>query len=120
MPSLFLETEKQGRVTVARILRERVADHESQVLLPEVLAAAGAGGPAFPIRLVLDLSQVELLASAGLGLLITLNKRARESGGQMVVTGLSTGILEAMKLTRLDRLLRVEPTVEGAVKMAEG
>jgi anti-sigma B factor antagonist len=109
--SLYLKTEHQGPVTIARILWEKVSQREAEILQPEILAALKA-----PIRLVVDLSAVTLLASAGLGMLITLHKTAQDSGGQLAVTGLSAPILEVLTITRLHKLLRIEATLEAAVK----
>ena len=112
--SQYLSTERRGPVTVVRILWEKVSSRESEILLPEILAAATAT----PMRLVIDLSQVGLLASPGLGMLITIHKRAGESGGRLVVTGLSQAIFDVLRLTRLDRLLTIEASFDSAVTKA--
>jgi anti-sigma B factor antagonist len=115
MSSLYLSTEQQGDVTVARILWEKVSTREAEILQPELLAAAQS-----PMRLVIDLTAVQMLASPGLGMLITMHKRAQESGGRMVVTGLSPALMEVLTLTHLHKFFRIEGTIEAAVKKVAG
>lgn len=110
---MYLTTDQRGPVTIARILWEKVSSREAEILQPEMLAAVAP-----PIRLVVDLSAVTMLASAGLGLLITLHKRATESGGALVVTGISQEIMGVLTITRLHKLLKIEPSLDEAVKKA--
>lgn len=108
--SLYLSTEQRGPVTIARVLWEKVSQREAEILQPEILAAAKS-----PMRLVVDLTAVTLLASAGLGMLITLHKSANESGGKLAVTGLAPALQEVLTITRLHKLLKIEPTLDAAV-----
>jgi anti-sigma B factor antagonist len=108
-----VQLEQQGAVTIARVLWEKVSAREVEVMQPEIMA-----GLQSPTRLVVDLSSVELLASAGLGMLITLHKKAQENGGKMFVTGIAPAILEVMKMTHLHKLLRIEDSFDAAVKKA--
>ena len=116
MPSLYVASERRGQCTIARILWEKVSDREVEIVQPEILAAVGAP----PLRLVVDLSAVTLLASPGLGMLITLHKKAKESGGAMAITGLSPAIREVLTLTRLHKLLTIEESLDSAVKRVGG
>jgi anti-sigma B factor antagonist len=111
--SQYVQIEERGAVTIARILWEKVSARETETLQPEILASLQS-----PTRLVVDLSAVALLASAGLGMLITLHKKAQENGGKMFVTGISPAILDVMKMTHLHKLLKIEDSFEMAVKKA--
>ena len=116
--SLYLSTEQRGPVTIAKVLWEKVSQREAEILQPEILAAAvgsGGGGGKPALRLVVDLSLVTLLASAGLGMLITLHKTANDSGGRLAVTGLSAPLMEVLTLTRLHKLLNISPTLDAAL-----
>jgi anti-anti-sigma factor len=111
--SQYVEISTQGTVTIARVLWEKVSAREVEVMQPEILSSLQN-----PTRLVIDLSAVELLASAGLGMLITFHKKAQENGGKMLVTGIAAPIFEVMKMTHLHKLLKVEESVDAAVKKA--
>ncbi len=97
--------ERAGKGAIIRITREKVSDLESQAIEPEVLAA----GPGAGWRLALDLSEVSLLTSAGLGMLVTVHKACRAGGGRLVVFGLADEIVSLLKITRLDSLFKAVP-----------
>jgi anti-sigma B factor antagonist len=110
----YVGYEMSGGVMVATVLREKVTEHENDALLNDIAEAADTRG----WRIAMDLSQVGLLSSAGLGGLITLHKRCADAGGRLVVFGLQGPIMDLLKLTKLNRMLTIEPTREAAVKRA--
>ena len=59
--------------------------------------------------LVLDLSGVEYMSSAGLGTTVWLAKRMRESKQQFALSGLRDRVAHVFKLSGLDRILPVYP-----------
>ena len=54
-----------------------------------------------------DFSRLDYIDSAGLGVLISVQKRAASVGGQVSVSGLSGMVKEIFELTRLDRIFPV-------------
>lgn len=58
-------------------------------------------------RLRVDLVNVHGVTAAGLGLLVTLNKRARESGGRLSLHRVRPSVGEVLRLTRLDTIMDV-------------
>lgn len=108
----FVSTEMVGRVLVARLRCEKVADRETEVMQTEIgVAAPGAGW-----RVALDFREVRLLASVGLGGLITLGRACTSKGGKLAVFNMSGDILKVLKLTRLDKLIPVARDEGEAIK----
>jgi anti-anti-sigma factor len=71
-------------------------------------------------RWVLDLSGVEYVGSALLGLLVNLRQRIKSNGGRLVLCGLSEQVLKALRTCSLHNLFTVSQTrqeAEKAVKM---
>lgn len=66
-----------------------------------------AGGAVRP--LILDLSGVEYMSSAGLGMVVWLGKRMRESKQPYALAGLRDRVAQVFKLSGLDRILPVYP-----------
>jgi anti-sigma B factor antagonist len=64
---------------------------------------------------VLDLSAVGFLNSAGLGLLVNIRQKVRQSRGKLALCGLSTGLMELFRSCCLERLFTIEKTREDAV-----
>lgn len=110
--STFIKTEMDSGVVVARLLCEKVAERESQVLQAELSAAATP----HKWKLALDCAEVMLLASVGLGMLVTLNKNAKAGGGKLAVFNLSKELMEVLKLTRLERVLLIAKDRAAAIK----
>src|SRR5207244_438063 len=73
----------------------------------EALAAARATP-----SITLDLGAVEFLSSVALTQLIGLNRTVRAGGGRLVVTNLRPEIRKVIVLTRLDRLLEIDPPAQ--------
>ena len=65
------------------------------------------GGAVRP--LVLDLSGVDYMSSAGLGMAVWLGKRMRESKQGFALLGLRDRVAHVFKLSGLDRILPVYP-----------
>jgi len=113
--SQFMSSEVVDGVLVARIECEKLGEREAQVVQNEITEAAAR----CKWRLVLDLSQIMLLPSVGLGTIVSLNSAARGGGGKLVVFGLNDELLGVLKLTHLDRLLTIAKNREKALKAAK-
>jgi anti-anti-sigma factor len=65
-------------------------------------------------RLLIDMSGVCFIDSAGLGALIGSIRRAREFGGDVALTCRRPALTRLLRTTGLDRIVTVEETVERA------
>ena len=52
----------------------------------------------------IDVSQVDYMASEGVGMLLALQKRVREKGGGVVILGAAGVVGELLRLSKLDRI----------------
>jgi anti-sigma B factor antagonist len=72
-----------------------------------------------PRRLtILDLTGVPYMDSAGMGLVVNYHVHCQNKGGQLVTAGVSPRILELFKMTKVDAVLRMVPTLEDAEAIA--
>ncbi len=69
-----------------------------------------------PTQLLIDLSGVPFLDSAGLGALIGGVRRAREVGGDVAVYGARPAVARLLHTTGFDRVATVSESVDGAVQ----
>jgi anti-anti-sigma factor len=56
---------------------------------------------------IVDLTGVEFIDSAGVGVLVGLFKSARSRGGRMRVCGLTSGVRSVLELIQLDRIFEI-------------
>jgi anti-anti-sigma factor len=67
-------------------------------------------------QLILDFSKVEALASQAIGIIVNLHKQVSSvAGGKLVLCGVSPQLTQLLKITRLDRLLKVVKTQKDAM-----
>jgi anti-anti-sigma factor len=95
-------------VLEGRIDASSVRDHRTAML-----ARLDAGRT----RFVVDLSTTTFLDSAALAMIVSLLKRTRKAGGDLVVVAPSDpSVQRILHLTRLDRVLDLLPNREAAIE----
>ena len=63
-------------------------------------------------RLVVDLDDVEMVDSVGIGVLVAAHNSLSKNGGQMAVSNVSQDIFNLFKVMRLDQHFEVIPATE--------
>jgi anti-sigma B factor antagonist len=103
------ETKEPGLVVVG-FEDPRIDAANSPTLRKELveLIESGAG------RLVLDLRNVRFIDSSGLGMIVTLLKRAGMRGG-IAICHLQPAVLATFRLARMDRVFPIFADVPAAV-----
>ncbi|NNH69426.1 STAS domain-containing protein [Nocardia uniformis] len=71
-----------------------------------------------PAALVIDLSEVSFLASAGMAALVAAHQRAGETRIAVVADGPATG--RQLKMTNLDQVFAMYPTLDQALTALRG
>jgi anti-sigma B factor antagonist len=66
-------------------------------------------------RLILDLSGIDYLDSAGLGVLMILYGNMKVRGGQLRLVAPGAKVLEVLKLTHTDSILHIDQNLEAAL-----
>lgn len=108
--STFVRAEANDGGLVAFVLSEKVSDREAKVVEQEILAAADAHGHA----VIVDLSEVMLLTSSGIGMLVQVHKACAAKKGKAIFCGIMPEILETLKMTRMDKLFTIVPDLAAA------
>lgn len=105
-----IETKKAGRYLVVKLLEERMGADRAVSFKEAMCKLIDLGHAAF----VLDLSDVKFIDSTGLGAILSVLKRVGK-GGEILVTGTSETVGSMFKLTRMDRVFPMYPTVDEAL-----
>lgn len=66
-------------------------------------------------RVVIDLGEVELINSSGLGMLVQGHSLLRKSGGSIVLACVPERVQKHLEMTRLNSVFTVFPSVEAAL-----
>ncbi len=66
-------------------------------------------------NIILDLSEVKYTDSSGLSALLVGNRIVQEDGGIFVLAALSEHTMKLIKISQLDSVLNIMPTVDEAV-----
>ncbi len=106
-PRPCLEVRHEGDGTVVRFAGLDRLDESNSHAPREELSRLADGLPR--CRLVLDMDNILFVTSAGLGLLLALNRRVRSAGGRLVLANLSPAVAEVIAVTNLGTVLEVCP-----------
>jgi anti-sigma B factor antagonist len=68
-------------------------------------------------NLVLDLSGIDYLSSAGLRVVLVAAKGTRAAGGKTVIAGARPAILEILKMSGFDRVIEIAADVDAASRL---
>ncbi|MCW5765389.1 MAG: STAS domain-containing protein [Phycisphaeraceae bacterium] len=102
-------------VVVATIKCEKIGEYEATVLQTELQDFIKG----FAWKVAMDFAQVQLLASVGLGLLVTINKTCKANKGKAALYNLNDNLINLLKITRLNTGLTICRSQDEAVKAAK-
>lgn len=71
-------------------------------------------------RVLVDLSEVTLVDSSGVGLFVTAHRQAEEAGSSFALASPNGPVGRVFELTRTNKLLRIYPTVEEGLTALRG
>lgn len=111
---MSFRTTKQGDVVVVTVEGQLVAGNRQQ-LREAIVSEIDRGARSF----VIDFAEAGYVDSAGLGALVSLSKKIRESSGSLRLTNLNEDLRTLFELTRLDTLFALDDKNEQAGAAAD-
>lgn len=103
------EEKREGVLVVAP--RGRLDSNTCDALEARLTALVSAGEK----RLVLDLSGLDYVSSAGLRVFLLVSKRLREGGGRLALCAMSPGVRQIFELAGFLPLFTIEASPEAAL-----
>lgn len=100
----------QGSVVVVRVLASRI-DGRSAPLKVAIANAAKRARAA----VVLELGAVDIVDSAGLGILLGALKEAKQANKELYLCGVNPATAALLRLTRTEQLFTIAPDLKTAV-----
>ncbi len=103
--------EKEEKYTVLKLGEDKLDASIASSLKSEFVTLHAEG-----IRnVILDLSQVNYTDSSGLSAILTGNRAFREDGGLMILVSVPEHTMKLIRISQLEKVLNILPTVEEAV-----
>ncbi len=101
------------------VVQFRTASLMDPVLLEQIGQAVYRLVDAEDRRLIcLDFEQVEYISSQAIGIILTLNKKlSKLPHTSLVLCAVGPKLMELLKITRLDRVLKIKPSQKEAIKV---
>lgn len=109
----FIDFQTLEGVLVGRVLVHTLSEYESGVVFADISAPAAPAAP--NPRIVLNCEEVEMIASAGIGMFINLQRQCKDNGGAFAAFGLNKDIVNVLRLTRMDRVFTLAESQEEAI-----
>ena len=107
---------KAGTVNVVDLTLPHTLDIEEFDRLNESILELIRGEP--DGQWVIDLSQLSYMGSAALGLLVNLRQQIKQSGGRLVLCGLTPQLMHIFKTCCMEKLFRIVKSRKDAIAAA--
>ena len=103
--------DKQETYTIFKLNEPKLDSLLSPSLKTELITLSAEGVK----NIILDLSEVNYTDSSGLSSLLVGNRTIQQGGGIFVLAALSEHTMKLIKISQLDGVLNILPTVEEAI-----
>lgn len=71
------------------------------------------------VNIIFDFSNMTFMDSSGIGVIMGRYKKTRTLGGRVIACGVSAQILRIMEMSGIDKIIKLTPTVEKAVRLLD-
>lgn len=112
-PSSHLKIKRTGDVSIVEFADRKILEELSIQEIGDELKRLAEGEPG--AQLLLNFNNVDHLASAALGMLITLHKKVQERNGALKLSNINRQIFQVFRITRLNRVFDIHETAEEAL-----
>src|SRR5207302_1874342 len=109
-PHLTVQVTHQPGLAIAKIDGEARFELEPLEIELEKLSAK------HPPLVILDLSDLTVISSLGIGIVVSLRNALREHGGRLLVCGVKPQVLDAFKGAKLASIFEIHDTLESALR----
>lgn len=103
--------DKQEKYTLLKLHEEKLDSSIAPALKSQLITIHAEGVK----NIILDLGEVKYTDSSGLSALLVGNRVVQENGGIFILASLSDHTTKLIKISQLDSVLNILPTVEEGV-----
>ena len=106
--------DKRDRFCILKIDEEKLLSNFAPQLKSELVMLHTEGFK----NIILDLSLVQFVDSSGLSALLVGNRLSKDAGGTFVLTNLNTHIQKLVKISQLESILNIVPSLSESIDFA--
>jgi anti-sigma B factor antagonist len=116
MKSRVIQIQHREGIAFVRVIEKKLYQNMVVQFQEELISVMDQGNN----KLIVDLSDVDIINSSGLGVLILVTDRLNKIGGKLVVTGLRPFLKELFQRMHLDSLFSVTENQKEALRAIKG
>jgi anti-anti-sigma factor len=105
------QIDKRDRLVIVKLNEDKLLSNLAPQLKSELVILNNEGFR----NIVLDLADVQYVDSSGLSALLVGNRLCKEAAGTFVLTGLNTHIQKLIKISQLEPILNIVPSLSESV-----
>ena len=105
------QVDKRDRLVIVKLNEDKLLSNLAPRLKSEMVILNNEGFK----NIVLDLADVQYVDSSGLSALLVGNRLCKEASGTFVLTGLNAHILKLIKISQLEPILNIVPSISESV-----
>ncbi len=102
--------DKGEKYTIVELHEEKLDSLKAPRLKSEFITLYQSG----IVNLILNLGQVKYVDSSGLSAILVANRMSNEVGGHLVLVGVNEHVMKLVKISKLDTVFNILPTMEEA------
>lgn len=103
--------DKQEKYMLIQLHESKLDSTVSPTLKSEFVTLNAEGNK----NIILDLSQVKYIDSSGLSAILVGNRLSQDVGGIFVLAGVTEHVMKLIKISQLDSVLDIMPTIQEAI-----
>lgn len=103
--------DKQEKYMLIQLHESKLDSTVSPTLKSEFVTLNAEGNK----NIILDLSQVKYIDSSGLSAILVGNRLSQDAGGIFVLASVTEHVMKLIKISQLDSVLDIMPTIQEAV-----
>lgn len=105
------QVDKRDRLVIVKLNEDKLLSNLAPQLKSEMVILNNEGFK----NIVLDLADVQYVDSSGLSALLVGNRLCKEASGTFVLTGLNFHIQKLIKISQLEPILNIVPSINESV-----
>ena len=71
------------------------------------------------VNIIFDFTELSFMDSSGLGVIMGRYKKVRTLGGKILIYGVNAGILRIMEMSGIDKIIKLTPSYEKAIRVLD-